>query len=396
MQEEEAGEADALDQRELFVEALASTPLVSVQRRVPLAEQAVAERAQLHDRRLVAVGEVRIAVAELLREVELEPLRELARARDRLPVVGEPLEQLGRREQHRLVVAAPLALAPVERRAVADRDERVLQADARTSMRVRVSRDDGLDAERLGEVAQRCVAAHVAALVGPLQLDEEPLAAEGLREPRRRVRIAHGEPVARAAGEADEPVVQLLEQRLVERGRHGLRLASRRPRVLVRGGEQPAEICVPARRLHEQRDVGAAGERHLGAGDRPHAERLRRVRELERAVEAVVVGERQRLVAELRGADDQFLGQRRSVQEGIGRMTVELRCTSRRGARLAPVERTVGGVFRYELVAEDGERIGDLATEEGSWTIGDLVPCAGHVFEIRTIENTKLQVRRVI
>ena len=56
----------------------------------------------------------------------------------------------------------------------------------------------------------------------------------------------------------------------------------------------------------------------------------------------------------------------------------------------------MGGVFRYELVAEDGERVGDLATEEGSWTIGDLVPCAGHVFEIRTIENMTLQVRRVI
>jgi hypothetical protein len=63
---------------------------------------------------------------------------------------------------------------------------------------------------------------------------------------------------------------------------------------------------------------------------------------------------------------------------------------------VAPVERTVAGVFRYELVAEDGEPIGDLATEEESWAIGDLVPCAGHVFEIRTIENSTLQVRRVI
>ena len=222
---------------------------------VALAEQAVAERAQLHDRRLVAVGEVRIAVAELLRQVELEPLRELAGARDRVPVVGEALVHLVGREQHRLVVAAPLALAAVERRAVADRDERVLQADARARVRVRVAGDDGLDAERLGEVAQRSVAAHVAALVGPLQLDEEAVAAEGLREPRGRVRVAHGEPVARAAGEADEPFVQLLEQRLVERGRHGLGLASRRSRVLVRSREQPAEVRVAARRLDEQRHV---------------------------------------------------------------------------------------------------------------------------------------------
>ncbi len=45
----------------------------------------------------------------------------------------------------------------------------------------------------------------------------------------------------------------------------------------------------------------------LRAGDRPHAERLGRMRELERAVDAVVVGQRKRLVAELRGARGQLL-----------------------------------------------------------------------------------------
>jgi hypothetical protein len=61
-----------------------------------------------------------------------------------------------------------------------------------------------------------------------------------------------------------------------------------------------------------------------------------------------------------------------------------------------PVERTVVGVYRYELVAEDGDAIGDLTSEQSSWEIGDLVPCAGHVFEIRTIEDSTLHVRRVI
>ena len=37
----------------------------------------------------------------------------------------------------------------------------------------------------------------------------------------------------------------------------------------------------------------------LGAGDRADADELRRVGELERAVDAVVIGERERLVAEL-------------------------------------------------------------------------------------------------
>jgi hypothetical protein len=41
------------------------------------------------------------------------------------------------------------------------------------------------------------------------------------------------------------------------------------------------------------------------------------VRELQRAVDAVVVGERERLVAELRRAGREFLGQRRTVEERI-------------------------------------------------------------------------------
>ena len=62
----------------------------------------------------------------------------------------------------------------------------------------------------------------------------------------------------------------------------------------------------------------STGERHLGAGDRPDAERLRRVGELERAVDAVVVGERERVVAELGGARGELLGQRGAVQERVG------------------------------------------------------------------------------
>jgi hypothetical protein len=41
------------------------------------------------------------------------------------------------------------------------------------------------------------------------------------------------------------------------------------------------------------------------------------VRELERAIDAVVVGERERLVAELRRARRQLLGQRGAVEERI-------------------------------------------------------------------------------
>ncbi len=68
----------------------------------------------------------------------------------------------------------------------------------------------------------------------------------------------------------------------------------------------------------------AAGERHLGAGDRAHAEVLRRVRELERAVDAVVVGERERVVAELGRARGELLRQRGAVEERVRGVRVQL------------------------------------------------------------------------
>jgi hypothetical protein len=60
------------------------------------------------------------------------------------------------------------------------------------------------------------------------------------------------------------------------------------------------------------------------------------------------------------------------------------------------MERTVADAFRYELVDENGEPLGDFTSEKGSWEVGDLVPCRGHIFEIRAIENGTLHVRRVI
>ena len=96
-------------------------------------------------------------------------------------------------------------------------------------MRVDVARRDGLDAEGGGKVAQACVPARVAALVRALQLDVEAVAPEGACEARRDVRVADGEAVAGAAREADEPLVQLLEQRLVEPRRQVTRTRSTRP-----------------------------------------------------------------------------------------------------------------------------------------------------------------------
>ena len=58
------------------------------------------------------------------------------------------------------------------------------------------------------------------------------------------------------------------------------------------------------------------------------------------------------------------------------------------------MERIALAGTHYELVGEDGEPVGDFASQEVA--VGDLVPCHGHMFEIQTIENSTLCVRRVI
>ena len=150
-------------------------------------------------RRFLAVGEVGIAVAELLGEVELEPGGELDRAGDRGRVVRKALGCFLGCSEHALAVAAPLALGAVQRRPVPDGDERVLEHGAALAVRVHVARGNRIDAERLRELAQRGVAASVATLVRALELDEEAVLAERGGEPGGGVGIPHGEAVTRTA-----------------------------------------------------------------------------------------------------------------------------------------------------------------------------------------------------
>ena len=164
---------------------------------------------------------------------------------------------------------------------------------------VDVARGDRAHAEVASQIPQRSVPAGVTAQVRALELDEEPLATEHVREPGRRIRIPYREPVPRAAREADETFVQILESLRIERGRE--------PIESMALGQEPAEVRIPLRRLGEERDMGAAHKRHFGAGDRPHAERLRRVCELERAVHPIVVGQGECRVAELGRSRRQFL-----------------------------------------------------------------------------------------
>src|SRR4029453_10451923 len=175
-------------------------------------------------------------------------------------------------------------LRALERRAVADRDERVLQSHSSRIVGVDVARDDCLDVQRLGEVAKPGVPPLVSPFERPLGSDEEALRAKGPGKARRGVGVPDGKPLARATREADETLVQLLEKGLVE-SRLQRRLALLRAGVCVRRSEEPAEVGVATLAFERQRAVGTRGESDLGAGDRPDAERLRRMCELERAVD---------------------------------------------------------------------------------------------------------------
>ena len=182
---------------------------------------------------------------------------------------------------------------------------------------------DGRNAEGGGELLEGGVAAGIAAFVWALELDVER-ARECLREPGGAVRVGDGEPVARAAGKADEAFGVLGDEHGGRSRREQVALPSLGPGAGVCVGEDPAEVLVAAAALAEERDMGAALERHLGAGDRAQAERFRGLGELERAVDAVVVGQRERVVAERDGTCGKLLGQRGSVQERVGRVRVQL------------------------------------------------------------------------
>src|SRR5512133_4186599 len=186
--------------------------------RIAPLEGAVTDVRKLDDRRLRAVRGVGVAVAELLCQVEAKPLGELDGAGNRSTVLRKTLHHFRRREQDALVIATALGLATVEGAAVTDGDENVLQGCPPQMVRMDITGDDRPDAKRLGKIAQACIATRVATLVRTLELDEEALAAECVGQSRGSIRVAHRESVPRAAGEADEPVIQLFEQALVQCG----------------------------------------------------------------------------------------------------------------------------------------------------------------------------------
>jgi hypothetical protein len=203
---------------------------------------------------------------------------------------------------------------------------------------VDVSGGDAQDTKSLGDLAEPMVAGAVAPPEGPLQLDPETLTAESGEEvsgrlDRRRPRSASLEgtrekAVTGTAGETDESFGVRLERLQV----HPCRAQLTGPPgtgVGVSRREETTEVGVAGRVLDQQRHVDGdratvGHHRDLGARDRPDAQTLCRVGEVHRAPEAVVVGQGEGLVAEPGGGTCQLGGRRGAVQEGEGRVGVEL------------------------------------------------------------------------
>ncbi len=338
MEEEEAGEAELADRRQLLVEAALGLGAVG-RAGVALGQPRLADPGQL------AVGGgvlgARVAVAELLGQVEAQPLGQAQGLGDRLGVLGEARRHRPRRGQGRARVAAPLRLARLQRRPQPHRDEGVLQVGAAAGVGVDVAGRDAGDAEPLGEAGEPAVAGAVAAPVGALQLDPEAVAAEGGEQPARqsrgtcrppplpgaappprRGRSRRGRPAPRRAPRAAPSVTR--------------RLPGVRARVVagvsVGGGQQPTEVAVAGRVFDQEGEVGKRGlvlaplrgHRHLRPGDRPHPEPPAGLGELHRAPESVVVGEGEGRVAALGRGGGQLHRRRGAVEEGEGRVSVQL------------------------------------------------------------------------
>src|SRR5262249_59277840 len=74
-------------------------------------------------------------------------------------------------------------------------------------------------------------------------------------------------------------------------------------------GEEAAEMLVAGAALDQEPEMAGPRDPHLGADERPDARPPRRLEEARCAVDAVPIGERQRVVTESGGAVDQVLGQ---------------------------------------------------------------------------------------
>ena len=235
-------------------------------------------------------------------EIEVAPIGDRARVRERRGVVSEPgAEQLLALQPALAVGGEPLPCL-IDGAAEVDAPQHVVEL-ARLGPRVaHVVRDDRRDAQ-LGRELRAFVAAvdiGRAPAVHQLHIEAVP---EDLAQPRQRFGVV-------ALRKRDEPVGLIRDER--ER-RDRLRLLARE----LRGGHDPAEARPAGPIEPEQRHRIGIDQVQLHTEDRLDPTLARRVPEAHRAVEAVRVGERERVVAQLDRGIDEIVDRRRAIEERI-------------------------------------------------------------------------------
>ncbi len=197
--EKKARQAVVLHQPQLFGEPRLGVGPVYATRGVALVHPSPAQLRQRARRgRAIGAFEVGEAVTQVAREIEgPAALGEGLRSGDSIGTVSEQRSGFGRRAQVKFAVGAAHGVRRVERGAVADRDQHILQAVPIAAVVMHVARRHDAEPRARGEVGERAGAGEVAAHVVALQLDIKPLGAEhraaALGEPPRGERPLAGE-----------------------------------------------------------------------------------------------------------------------------------------------------------------------------------------------------------
>ena len=204
---------------------------------------------------------------------------------------------------------------------VARGDEGVLEGRARGAWAWTLPLATQRSSRRARERGERAVAGAVAGEERALQLDAQALAAEGLAQ-RAHARLVVDAALRAAASGSGAPRRARRSPRSETAGGEGSR---GRSRVWAWASVSRRQRLRQPRSLgDQQRQVAAVVEGQLGAVDRPQPDRAGGVGELHRAVDAVVVGQRERAVAQLERGGGELLGQRGAVEERVGGVAVEL------------------------------------------------------------------------
>ena len=281
MQQEEAGQRERLDYRQLLFEPGAG--FAQRDARVALAQTLATQFRQATLGGLVL--DAWVAVAEIASEVEVQLLGQGAALGHRLWMVAEA----GCHRRH----------------------EGVLERDARGGVGVDVATRHAAQAQARGEHGECAVAGAVAGEERALQLDAQPLGVEGLAQSPHAGFVVHA--VLSAAGQAGQTLGVRADclERDARRGRLEWVFAG----MGVGERHQAAEVAPAALGSDQQREVAAVGEAQFGAVDRAQPKSAGGMRKLHRAVDAVVVGQRKRLVAKLERGGGELFGQRGAVEE---------------------------------------------------------------------------------